>query len=66
MTCLPYRIIDDVSDKLSKREVDILIEIMKSDIQSLNYLNDISNDFADIMIIKDHQRILRKLRIMGV
>ena len=62
--CLPYRRIDDVSDKLSKGEIDILIQIVKSDIQSLNYLNSVSNEFADIRSIKDREKIVRKLQIM--
>ena len=64
--CLPYRIIDDTSDKLSEREIEILMNIVKSDIQSLNYLNGVSNQFADITMIKDRQRILRKLKIMDM
>jgi hypothetical protein len=64
--CLPYRIIDDTTDKLSKREVNILMEIVKSDIQSLKYLNGVSSEFANISSIKDRERIVRKLKIMDM
>lgn len=66
MGCLPYRIIDDTTDELSKREVNILMEIVKSDIQSLRYLNGVSSEFANIALIKDRERIMRKLKIMDM
>lgn len=63
--CLPYRRIEDVSDKLSKNEIDVLIRMLKSDIQSLTYLNSVSNDFATTASIKEREIIMHKLKLIG-
>jgi len=62
MCCLPYRRI--VSDKLSKGDIKILSKMLKSEIQSLVYLERVSGEFVPTGDIKVLEDIMRKLNLI--
>lgn len=66
MCCLPYRDVKDIaiSDKLAKDEVDILMNMLKTDITSLKYLK--NTGFEVIGDIETREGIMRKLCLLEV
>ena len=62
--CLPYRRIEDVSDKLSRKEVGILRKMLNADIQSSVYLKNTSDEFVPDGYIETCNSIMRKLKLM--
>jgi len=66
MCCLPYRDAKDMSDKLTRDEVKILMQLLKTDIQSLKYLERTSKDFVNAGEINTRETIIRKLCLLEV
>jgi len=64
--CLPYRRIEDINDKLTKREIGLLIQMIEIDIKSSNYLKNVSNDFIPDGWMETREIIIHKLKLMGV
>lgn len=63
MCCLPYRDIA-TSDKLTKDEVEILMNMLKTDITSLKYLK--NTGFEIVGEIETREGIIRKLCLLEV